>query len=399
MDKVAIIGPHLQAILQSIARPHNSAYLSDNQYAMLRVNLMGFKHKLERLGVRFEVHDPESKFEIHGFLEALQEGILKVVERINDGLAIPTFNCKLADQRHNPPESELNYIKLCMSEIQSSLLVNAPVQLLSFGDDYVLESTYNLIEDSLLALSRVRPSRILSLSGSLCIRDVTSYQLICNEAELTEINNISQLYYHIISRKMNKVGDKGVKHFIVELIPKYRYMNDVISQSLYGRNLDKLSMGDILNWDDDYAFDHNFSPLSIYNKLIGSSISSLDFVMQLYTLIGGSVYEVDYPGEGVRRFRERFCDKGLSDIYNIVSPDLIRENMKENKLTVGVLKDVYNHIFDEIKMLKLMIFSMGKFHNFVHKLFDGENVSHISFYKYGGKPRPSAPNGTLAIME
>jgi hypothetical protein len=216
-----------------------------------------------------------------------------------------------------------------------------------------------------------------------------------NEIELEEIQE-NMDHYYITPIEMQAVGKYENKFYMCELVPKYGYMTDDIGKNYYGKTLDKLSMGDILSSTDDFLYDKNFSPIAIYNKLIGCSISSLDFIMQLYTLIGGSVYEQDYPGEGIRSFRKRFNNKGLSDIYNIVSPELIRTDFHENKLTIGVLMDVYNHIFDELKIMKLMIFSMGQYHNFIRRLYDGENVGPGSFYKYGGK-KFSVDNQTSVV--
>lgn len=393
MNKASIIAPHLQAILQSIIRPHNSHILSEDQWALLEIDLLAFFKKLERLGIVFEPNQPKTEFKKENMLRLCELG-LKGINELNDRISKlvykPAFeNCMMGKNIEAPSKTKL-WIDRCMDEIAPSLAVNAPIPDFVSSFNHVEECVFRLVDDALLALSRVNPMRLISVAGSLFVRDVGDFSIFLSEVEF---KNLKTSHYSVEELSM-----PGYSYYT--FTPKSHMFDSVIAKNIYDTNIEDLTIGGLLTKGSVVSYDKNFGVVPMFNKLMGTAVSSLDLVLELYCLVGGRVAEIDNKGTGIMVFREQFKSEGLQDIMHLCSPSDLSTALKKD-LSIGALTRIHKTVMENIVFMKRAIFVFGLYRDEIDCLFSNPSEkqrTNDDFYHYGGYSEPKAPSRDTSFI-
>jgi len=390
------IAPHLQAILQSIIAPHNSANPSADQWSILQIDLSAYADKLKRLGAVL----PSEFFDLMRKqinLPRISELLMAAVSQIHDFIKKGVFNPLMRQMFLNAstpmPHDLTEFLEKCKNEIAPSKNCFLHVSTTIGEESQVIMNARHILRDGELALARMHPDRILSKSGSLRLRDINPFVLFMTQEE---IDSLSEQFSHYDVKHQYDITPQDVSPvYLTNFEPKQNHLDDEITLKLYNKKMDQATILDIIMGKPSLDKDINFGPKAIYNKLIGSAISSLDFTLELYCLVGGMIYEKRYPGEGISRFRSRFVTSNMPDIMMICDPTSLREYLSKG-LSQKVLSDTHTLIQKEIRVMTQAITTFNMYHDVLALMFH-EPISTMTEMDYAfflDSPNPSAPQLT-----
>jgi hypothetical protein len=282
------LGPHLLTMIQDAVKKWNSDIPSTHNLDFLNEIIL-ISSKLEHLD---------------GFsIDKIPAVGGKTMSEVIEECKTPPYSIKDLEGLHHAVKSyfEWNFRNTCNDIIKSVCDKNMDrvVDRCVYADKMVrhfqtsfsmgilagplnlnVQNEIRIIDDALLALTRIRPSRKVAPSGTLVMRDIhTIFYPDVNERDYQGmLTSFSSVY--TIHRYSSIIGYSGVR-----LVPKQAYIEDRSLNPIYGISLAEMTIMDMmaLNYKDTLPWyvlnDENFSPDAILNKILGSSVSSLSTVI------------------------------------------------------------------------------------------------------------------------
>lgn len=353
MKTVALIAPHLRAILECIVRTRNGSVLSPDHIKLIGIDLDAFERKLVRLGLKFKTMKDEAVWDR---VQRLYQGISTLENIIERFIFKPTIELGMIGQQFKLNEKTSKFLNCCFDEIQPSVMINArPASVSSDVFDHNLK---RMFDDALMALTRAHPKRYLGKSGSLLLRDIQPFRLTMLE---DEYESVKAYYNHYEVEMYVHSGRPVVTHAVHR--PKSTYFNNDISETLYGMEVHEMTIYDIIKHGDVFLEEPNFGVIGLYSRVVGTSISSLDSILELYCLIG----QDNYGRRGIsKEFRLRFLEKGLPDVMIICSPMELSKYIKN--LPSEVISEIHDRIALELELLHDCIFRFGMYRDIVRAI-------------------------------
>lgn len=249
-----------------------------------------------------------------------------------------------------------------------------------------------MIDDALLALTRIRPDRLLAPCGTLVLRDMhVIYYPDVSHSDLEYMKQILAEMYQI-QYFPTMFGYNGVR-----LIPRSRVIDEKVINSIYGRSFRDATIASLLSIDQDtlpwfVRCDQNISPDAIINKIVGSSVSSLstvivDVVMYMTICLKHEGVQDQFLEDYVR-FRPWQIVK---DTLLFISPTDMYSTVGDEKRSWSRINSDFDKMSSLIELYKVVVSHYG-----LH-IYHSEETSAVvnnqpvrsSSYQY---PEPSAPH-------
>jgi len=414
--KLAIeIAPCLQQILKIIVQQNNSLDLSDDQWIIFRTEITAFISKLKDLGVEFHescMLEPLKKDDHLQIIQNCKDGIEEMNKSIYRRIIAPAAKDSflLGNSSMVLAERDIEYLKKCKQHLRPSLLVGAQRSPINETNEEHVIKCVELMDDALLAFSRMSMKRNLFSGRSLYLHSIVPFNVILSESVFNEVR--SYLCHYQTS------GVKLAENlFVYTFTPiKYNFDKDIMG-TLYNLKQDTLGLFDIMSSVDtslemiEYEkqgewrklalmIDQNFGPNAVFNKIIGASISSADFSLDLLVEIGSEFLNPDPHSSKVdnhKLFRARFKGYNVPDMYDLLSPQTISHLINTNQVPFNTLTFVFDLLMRDIMYLRMCINDFDQYNDKVKALMNPD----YPFIDYPTTPRtypstfqfvqPSAP--------
>jgi hypothetical protein len=220
---------------------------------------------------------------------------------------------------------------------------------------------------------------------------------------------------HVVDLSMS--GDALVH---VTLTPISYVFDQEVCHNLYNKDIGKFRVFDILdsvNLELSHSdvlgsghqgveggrlaamlLDRNFGPVGLYHRLIGTALSSLDFIIDLLVIVGGSRFSQKYHisiEEGEDKFISRMSGYNISRITSLVSPVALNKLVMVQNVPIQTLINAHSELIGCVQMLQVGIGKFGLFSSEIQKLMTGKiSPPRKMITMYDAYPRhaPSAPS-------
>lgn len=400
------VAPHLQSILQLIVGQNNAPSISERQWVILSAELEGFRKKMTKLGFNFHDTIPLESISRERFVSVitlLMNSVLDFSLVMRNQVFVPSLDCSFIGQEYEPSEKIKKLLEIATHELSPSTITNRPPGDMYFDKLGLTLGVKHLLGDAILALVRTRPNRVLCSGGSLFVRDIMPFSKIMAKSHWDKIEMHMD---HYVTEIINLTDDV----LNVSFRPKHYFFEKTACLNIYNKDVSTFRIFDILTsgklnssflkvlaeGDPQSAaaiIDVNFGPVGLYNRIIGTAITSLDFAFDLLCLIGGESYMRNKLGD-IASFRQRFSEYNIGDIMFLISPIDLHGLIHENKVPVATLCNVHEYLVKEITMIKMGIFKMGLYHEYVQTLLSGKvmNKNEVVFEELYPRIAPSAPS-------
>lgn len=220
----------------------------------------------------------------------------------------------------------------------------------------VERSFLRLLDDAFLAMSRMRPGRVLAPSGSLVLQGVTQFTTVIPKGVLDAVQDRYETFYHIASYRLGTGGRGSKSPQIVTFIPRMQHLSDREFSAVTGfaqNSLPTMTVYDLLSRQSSaLPGDPNFSGCRILDKVLGSSQTSLSLVLEFLAIFGAKFYHNDSD-----LYRASFQRKGLDDMMRFTQVDRLREVVMESSISLDTLTQVHASVFDQMELMRHLLFN------------------------------------------
>jgi len=308
------------------------------------------------------------------------------------------------------PEDILELLKTMRDDLSPSRIVSAvPVQA-SSSMTVSQNHAITLLDDAILGMTRIMPERNIFVGRTLFVRDVESFNLILMKPMWEKVREYFDHY------DVKTVGiNETVALYI--LSPVKYYIDLSIIRKLYAHdNPDQFTIYDLLHSVDcttdymshytagDYRrtallLDRNYGPIAIYNRIIGSTITSVDFGLDLLRI---AACKILFPKEMSlvdkrKKFDSRFNGYNITLFSDLVTPQILSKTILTAQVPIRTLQHVFAQVLTELHYVKLSISQFGCYPLEIQQLLECQSVGIEGVVmdetnEEFSRPRPSAPN-------
>jgi hypothetical protein len=353
MEGLVKVAPHLKEILNIILRKSNAISLSENQIDLLSPDLLQFETKISSLASILDynkeitVYGPKySAIKIH---LALKEW-MKIIEDFQDLIGKCHFKPLVNQIFQGNNSSAFGETSQIMRKIIPHFVISYdlkvnPISLYKLSP--LKEQSIFLLKDSLLALSKLNPKRKIAVSGSLHLRDLKSPLMITLPSYLQKHFEINYSHYSV-TMKNNDLSLFSDSKMILQIETRKNFFDDEISLNLFKKPANELDISDLYkSYEYEGIYDdENFGKVAIWNRIVGSSLSSLDYALEILCLVGMKIYE-EY-GE-YKDFRKIFESRGLPDLMYLCSVNMMNNHFE--KIGKERLSSIHVKVMEMIKVI------------------------------------------------
>jgi len=387
------VAPHLRNILETIIKSNNSPNLTDDQWSVLSVELGGFINKLERFGLdvsRVRVIMGEGKEKHLKMIQEIKHLLSNFEKTIKEEHLVPIMDQALICQQPNVTVNTERFVKKVFKELEPTFRVSVcPIvsSTIKFGRHALAAK---LLEDAMLAMARTIPSRKICAGGSLFVRDVDSF-VIAGEPSFLDNLAVALPHYRVINPTSLEAG----QFYHREFIPKQAYLTEEICQTLYLKSANEMTIYDILyncysridSVADEYrnsqriqalVFDKHYGPEALYYKIIGSSISSLDFAYDVMELVGGLAYS-KVTSDPISSVRSKYALFHITDFRSMIAPGLLGKVIRSNNINPIVISKVHELIYEEIYWIRECFTKNNMYTEIVNQLLSSVTRPNLSY--------------------
>lgn len=371
MDTAIKIAPNLREIIAAITKKCNGTQLSEKQIELLKPDLLAFQRKLIALKIiPRPIITLSDNIQLDTIVSSFMSAITDLNTKMEVGVAHPLLlntmvgrgQCKIepaCEELLKNSESHFTITELLINHSPNPIVPQTNANIVS-----------RIIDDAILGLCRITPTRKLGISGTLILRDVLPFQIMrCEEMTKQEIDAIP--HYEIIEAT-DSISDDAV--YIYQFTPKSTVFNDSAANYLYGKDVKDLTVYDLYKMNDIPFLDQNFGSYALWNKLCGSAVSSVNQALELMIVIG----EVLFVKNDIKTsYRERFVQSHLPDMMDIVQMEKMEVNVKSG-LTPMLLDQISKKICVELEMIQKTVKYFGSFEDEINSLFGKEEL--LSFF-------------------
>lgn len=396
-ERALKIAPHLVNILQTIVGLNNSPNLTPAQWYVTRSALQGLVRKFESVGYSFismpDLGDKNLPVANYARVVDVFKGVVNDIKsHVQQAIYIPILLRQLFPRCRVEVNSSVHerLFELLEEELSHSFAVNLNPEGVMMTQMSHIAAVMPIVNDGMLALAKMNPTRSFSNTGSLFLRDITFLSIVFAKKNW---NLISARVAALGVYDIEEIQHKKPSLVTVRLHPRQSYIDEKLSVMMFGVALSDLNVYTLLRvgsfgeekstldtgvvtedemWKTYLYMDDNFGPRSIYSKLIGSSISSLNFSLDLISLIGMRMaysYGKMTVEDADVFFRSRFECFHFESIYDILNPHLLNCKFRNGKVTYEVYCDIYKNIMECLHVIQNGIEKLGLFHEEVTELF------------------------------
>ncbi|CAH2618938.1 hypothetical protein 5 [Tree fern varicosa-like virus] len=335
-ETLGFVGPHLISMVQDAINRWNPD-VPDSAYPEFRQFLEEYSEKIKTLGVRINPKvlkgQPSVKI-LEGVYSAVKN---EYTDLVNHSLMSLVENDMVGSVSQYPNNDfKLHKIRETFSVSLSCCLGTS----LSFGSH--LQSV-RLIDDAIMAMTRMSHSKKLAEIGFMVLRDWASFTVLYSDDVVmgTEFGpNVEPPWVAEVYHVMNRSHHPKKKKCLVSYIPKLHLLTDETFTKVYKSSLCNVTMYDILclrppiehNWF--LIHDNNLNPAALVDKVVGTSMTSLSIIINELVVWCSYMLHKSNAARTIEEATEKVrygSWQAVPDIMIYSSPWLLHKSMSKNQ--------------------------------------------------------------------
>jgi hypothetical protein len=276
------IAPHVLNILSDLIAKWNHTvptgqgkiFWQDFDLIVSKVSKLPLSHKFEKLIIDLQTMEPDSNLLVK-IMKAFDEEWNELCKKETELCLLEFIQDKKFHLNHSERKihKALNHFRDAHA---AHLIYPRMIEVKKPG--------VKLIDDALLCLERMRPTRLIAKSGMLYCLSLNN--VVFNSCHFTEnSHHLPASFYQVykLGKDFTTCNNYGSGKTL-SVTPNSEFITEEYFKDYYGKNLRETSMFDLCNFKEYnsehlLSYDLNMRPNKIVYKLLGTSIASLDIVL------------------------------------------------------------------------------------------------------------------------